>query len=99
MLRFQNVITLYMIGEMYSAWGLWVIATICAVFLAKCVYKDVKAEQTPPKRYQYLFFTVLAFLLIGLALMWHSMREQHAIEVRQILNDAYMHPELWGARK
>lgn len=98
MVRFDTVITLYMVGEMFSAWGLWVVASIGLMVLAKCAHEDAQSAKESPTRHPFLFYGILAFLVIGLALMWHSMRHEHAQAIQRILIEAYKHPDLWGAK-
>lgn len=88
---FNTTITIYMIGEMFSAWALWA----CAIAMGVLMY--LNKNGTDKGR---ALFTIIIIILIGigLVLMLHALGESHAKEIRQIIQDAYKHPQLWQAK-
>lgn len=91
-MSFQTVINLYMMGEVFSAWGLFAVASILTFII-------LKDEKLSDRARSIVAIIIMAIWAIGLVLMLHSLGKGNATEIRDILNDAYKHPYLWGARR
>ncbi len=97
MIGFKSIITLFMLAEIFSAWGLWIIASVGMIYLARSVSTNIGDKPVESQKYMYLLFGIMIFVIAGIMLMWHSMSLEHTRGVREILTDAYAHPNLWGA--